>query len=549
MSSPILPINFNNPPSLPAKGDISSLANKDTINTLNNVKSPTTFGDQTKTPGQVVKATTGNSTLDKLKKEQEELIKREKQLDEDYKQLQEKNKNNQIELEKLKVNYDIEKKTIQTQKDQIQKSIDDILKDPFKKQKNGNKNLKNRLKNRKKKNREEQNKAKKQASNAVLKNSKKNLPSILALLLTNKIAEVVAQNGKIQKLVDDTNAIITDANESGDQTKLNAAKNARNSAIRIIQNNEEKINAIRSQIQRISTYINIFNVIINIISAIPLPTSVPPGVGIPTSVIIKFVKILEKANKILLSLSALIPILLSSLDKAIATLQDLKSQLLDINRQLDKSATDNTLGAASLLSSPDLFGATSETYKGYKFALREENNPRFNVRGFKRHYAVAIDASNVEVLKSEYSFTLDPNDLIEQLKLAIDNQGLTTGNGLSSPKGNPNPSSTTSTSPQQTNQPPTAISGIPSSSVISQLSRSKEKPPQPKVIVGPAGGTTAKIPLGVVEKARLVALAAASGPNPAPKIDVAFIIAADTKWQSDYKKYQRRIAGSANTTV
>jgi len=46
-----------------------------------------------------------------------------------------------------------------------------------------------------------------------------------------------------------------------------------------------------------------------------------------------------------------------------------------------------------------------------------------------------------------------------------------------------------------------------------------------------------------------VALAAASGPNPAPKIDVAFIIAADTKWQSDYKKYQRRIAGSANTTV
>ena len=46
------------------------------------------------------------------------------------------------------------------------------------------------------------------------------------------------------------------------------------------------------------------------------------------------------------------------------------------------------------------------------------------VRGNKRHYAVAIDTNNVEVLKGELSFTLDPNDLIEQLKLIIDRENL-----------------------------------------------------------------------------------------------------------------------------
>ena len=84
MSSPILPINFNNPPSLPVKGDVSSLTSKDTVNTLNNVKPPTTFGDQTKTAGQVIKST-GNSILDRLKKEQENLIQKEEQLDIDHK--------------------------------------------------------------------------------------------------------------------------------------------------------------------------------------------------------------------------------------------------------------------------------------------------------------------------------------------------------------------------------------------------------------------------------------------------------------------------------
>ena len=64
------------------------------------------------------------------------------------------------------------------------------------------------------------------------------------------------------------------------------------------------------------------------------------------------------------------------------------------------------------------------TYKGFTFFTREENDPKFNVRGNKRHYVVAVDTKNIERIKSDYSFTLNPQQLVLQLKLTIDQQDL-----------------------------------------------------------------------------------------------------------------------------
>jgi hypothetical protein len=128
-------------------------------------------------------------------------------------------------------------------------------------------------------------------------------------------------------------------------------------------------------------------------------------------------------------LSSLIPVALGILQKAIGILEDLKSQLLDIDGKLDKAATSNIVGTSNLLLNTGVGGITlglfPTEYKGFKFAIKEESGPKaLIVRGNKRHYAVAIDNNNVEVLKSDYSFTLDPNDLIDQLKLIINSQNL-----------------------------------------------------------------------------------------------------------------------------
>jgi len=337
----------------------------------------------------------------------------------------------QIELEKQmaidaeNVSYEATKAILQAKKDKNQKDIDAIVKDPFKKQKDAKKKRKDKRAQRQKRTKEEKRKARKAKAKTILASAKgaaKSLVPVLVLLLSNKIADIISQNDKIQKLVDDTNAIITDANESGDPAKLANAQLARDNAIKIIQSNEDKIRKIKDDINRISIYITIFSLIVSIISAIPLPTSVPPGIGIPVNLIIKLIKILDKANRILLTLSAFLPIIVSILDKAIDILKDLKSQLLDINGQLEAANDGN------LTNNGNGFGTINEKYKGFRFAIREDNSfGGKSINGFKRHYAVAIDINNVDVLKSELSFTLDPNDLIEQLKLVIDNQGLFTG--------------------------------------------------------------------------------------------------------------------------
>ena len=446
MSETITPSNPNIPPQTPTPGNVASLTNPSTLSNLKNSVSPKTFGDQVKNVAKaaVIKAAT-ESTIVRLYKEKANLIQEGIKLDIDHQITLQKLEQDTVPAKKVvngetvdippkltqeeyekavaveDANYEKAKKNLQERKDKNQKDIDDYLKDPFKKQKDQFKKIKDRLKKRKNKNQADKTKSKKALSKSILQNARKSLVPILTLFLTNKIAEVIAQNDKIGKLVDDTNTIIIEANESGDPTKLNNAKLARDNAIRIIQSNIDKITQIKNQIQRIQIYISIFSIIVNIISAIPIPTSVPPGIGIPVNLIMRFVRILDRANRIILELSALLPIASNALQKAIDILQDYRAQLLDINGQLETATTENS----SLIDNPNQFGTDLGTYKGFKFALREESGPRaIVVAGNKRHYAVAIDRNNVDVLKSELSFTLDPNDLIEQLKLVIDQQNL-----------------------------------------------------------------------------------------------------------------------------
>jgi len=432
-------------PSIP--GNVSSLVNPQILNTLSSIKSPSAFGNQLKDQAkqQAIQALS-NSTLAKLTKEKSDLIQAKINLEITHQktllQLQIQNtptkkvENGQTvdippqlsdeEYQKAvaaeNANYEEEKKIIEEAEKKNQEALNKFLKDPFKKQKEEIKKRREAIKKALSRNQAGRKKALKDKAKAILKNTSKSLVPIITLLLSNKIAELISQNRKIKELVDTTNAIIIDANESGDPLKLSNAKLARDNAIKIISDNEAKITKIRDQIAKISTYITIFNLIITIISSIPIPTSVPPGVGIPVNLIIKLVKILDKANRVLLSLSALIPILISTLEKAIEILQDLKAQLLNINGELEAASTSNILGTELLSNSNEGNNGSFPTeYRGFKFALREG---KLNVRGFKQRYAVAIDTNNVEVLKSELSFTLDPNDLIDQLKIIIDRENL-----------------------------------------------------------------------------------------------------------------------------
>ena len=424
-------------PQPPIPGNVSALVSPDIVANVKASQQPQAFGDQLAVAAVAAGTNAAlNSTIARLYKQKADLIKEGIQLDLNHKatllkydnqysidkKQAEKDPQKLSEIEKAykakvvdeEIQYIAAKENLAKRKAENQKDIDDYLADPFAKQKEKRKKRKEARNKAKQRTKAEKQAARKQRRKAVLQNAKKTLVPILTLLLTNRIAEVISQNDKIQQLVDEANIIIEAANTSNNPSQLENAKVVRNNAITVIQSNEDKIIKINDQIQRITIYITIFSTIFSILSAIPIPTAVPPGIGIPVNVITKIVILLEKANKIVLALSALLPTVIVSLEKAIQILEELKAQLLPINGELESKLPPVLVR----------FGTDYPPYKGFKFALREENDPRFVVRGNKRHFAVAINKQNIEQLKSEPSFTLDPNDLIEQLKLVIDQQNL-----------------------------------------------------------------------------------------------------------------------------
>jgi hypothetical protein len=236
----------------------------------------------------------------------------------------------------------------------------------------------------------------------------KKISIVLSSLLTTAILKVLAeQKGKLQDLVIKTNNVIDNATT---KDQIQQAITLKNSALNIITNQEQKLQSISTQLQTISSIIQLLNLIIQILTPY---IAINPGVKI----------IIDRAKDIIESLNTILAIIIPSFQQTVNSLTDLKSQLRDITSKVDQTASTNVSNLNSIVGVNN-FGTNFESYKGFTFALKEENNPKFNIRGNKRHYATASDRNNVEVLKSEPSFTQDPNDLIEQLKLIIDQQNL-----------------------------------------------------------------------------------------------------------------------------
>jgi len=258
----------------------------------------------------------------------------------------------------------------------------------------------------------------------LIRNSQvaKKLGPLLVSRITNLLVNIAVQNSRLQELVDTTNEII-DAADTPE--KIQQAIIARNNALKIIDDQERKLNILRMLITilRIVIVICVITIIIlTIIYSIPPPGGLGPVQPPPIK------KIIKRLKKIIEILSLSLPIISSILAQSLAELEDFRQQLRDVNDLLENKLESNTdinsnnVGNVRGNIQP---GTLPETYKGFKFAIREESGPNSKVvRGYKRHYAVAIDTNNVEVLKSELSFTLDPNDLIDQLKLIIDRENL-----------------------------------------------------------------------------------------------------------------------------
>jgi hypothetical protein len=254
------------------------------------------------------------------------------------------------------------------------------------------------------------------AQKEIIKKIAKALVPVLGYLLGKGIVALVVNNKKLERLVNQTNAYITLANKSNNLTYLTNAKVKRADAVRTLERSEAKIVQIKKIVDTIQTVLTILTIIISILEVLPI---IPPPVK----------DRIAKYKEIIIQLNIVLAIISPVLQKEINYLEKLKAQLKQIGDILD-SIVANSLNkdqVAALLAKVGNNTGFGQ-YKGFNFAIKTEENlgahQKVVAGKIKRQFAVAIDRDGVEVLQSDYSFTLDPNDLIEQLKLIIDQRNL-----------------------------------------------------------------------------------------------------------------------------
>ena len=420
--------------------NISSLVNSNTLNTLSSVIRPKSFGDQLSNNNEkIVNSSLGKKQelkieFDKLvTKESEEKVKYGKILNDLFNQFQpppptkatltfEQYEQEKIKAEVAYTNIIIE---IDLQKNEVNKQIQDISNDPYKNIKNSTKRreIRNNRKIQRAKNKE--NKEKKVLSKKVLQNLSKTIASLVSLQATKLLFSIVFNNKKLQELIDDTNTIIDAATT---QDAINNARVIRNSTLAIIINNERKLDSLNKIVNNANKVVTILNIAL---TAIILLFTIPKPFGLGPTMPTPIANKVKKFQDLVVALNILISIIKGILDSKLNELNDLKSQLNQLNDVLDNILINNLSNEQlqAFINEQRNLQSKSSEYKGFKLEIREEETlgaqqavvVRNNI---KRKYAVALDKDGVPVLKSDFSFTLDPVDLIEQLKLIIDNNNL-----------------------------------------------------------------------------------------------------------------------------
>jgi hypothetical protein len=408
--------------------NVSSLISPGVTTTLSTIKPPVAFGDQLKNTAKQKLLQQSLGPVDRIKKEIEKVVKKKLDLEVDHsKKLLEldaklKAKSiNQVEYNAAvaneTANYERSKAILQEEQDALNDRLSKILNDPLKGTKERIKKTKEKIKENNKKSKKEKQGANKERREALLKAPIKSITPVLILLITQRLLKVSERVNTLQTLVNKTNDVIRAANTP---EKINQARILRDNTLKKINDVQQDIIKISKQLETVRTVITIFGAVVTVLSLIPIP--VPPKVP----------QTIEKASKIVSGLGFAVGVIIPLLQRTIGNIEDIKRQLLPINALIDgktvASLTDNQLSTLldSITEQQNVRGQQNAfgIYKGFRFEIKEEQNPRFVVKGNKRHYAIAINRNNREVLKSESSFTLDPQVLVDELKLVIDQRNL-----------------------------------------------------------------------------------------------------------------------------
>jgi hypothetical protein len=199
----------------------------------------------------------------------------------------------------------------------------------------------------------------------------------------------------------------------------------RNELTTILNNANKVITTSNNVISIVQTSLSTLNAILLVLKRIPYPTIGIPPLGLPplttgqintfTDNINKLQKRINQGQVGLATIQSLSLILVGLLTSILELLNALDSL---IQKCAEEQNIPYNLINAELVA---IQGNVENSYKGFTFNIKLENleNPQY-----PRRYAVAINEYGLIVLRSESSFTANPQTLIDQLKFIIDRDNL-----------------------------------------------------------------------------------------------------------------------------
>lgn len=264
-------------------------------------------------------------------------------------------------------------------------------------------------------------------------------------------------------------------NGSPDERKLRSLKNKRNNLVKRTQGFNRRLKKLEKIPKTILRITPALKVILRVLKNLPIPTSVPPGIGVPLAVTNKYADLLHKIKELIkqaeqdaTALEAILKIeggigtlvegLTSQLDTADQLVEfamiENEIKKLPLSEQKEKGFVDDDgIYISSKLMPLLISGDRNEANKLLEgldadFKLGEKadnvgfgNDNRFYYRGpngdlyelaiiedekspsyAKKRYAVAKTPTGAVVLKGQSSFSADTDILLEEIKFRIDNQ-------------------------------------------------------------------------------------------------------------------------------
>lgn len=191
--------------------------------------------------------------------------------------------------------------------------------------------------------------------------------------------------------------------------------------------------------------LQILDTSILIIKNIPLPTSVPPGVGIPVNVILKFGDTLEKLKLLVKTgkgtVQALVPtlnLINNNIDKILTKINTLDalvtkcliektSGMSDEEKEaffeelgIDLNAPSTAQQASTGVTLEDQLNPNSSNpllYKGFQLILDNDKENRFS---FPRRRVIATRSADNYTIQGIYSYSANTQILVDEIKFKID---------------------------------------------------------------------------------------------------------------------------------